>query len=115
MARTSRDEPREDDTDDRSSPAVRKGGCASVVGCLLIVLVCGGAFFGWSQIKQKALDDLAAGDRLYAEGKKAEAVAKYKSGYSFAPDDKKPPRNMRPHPFRPWLEARRLRCLLPLQ
>ena len=75
----------------RGKKVQRASGCVSVGGCLLIVLVCcGGGFGGWSLMKQKALDDLAAADRLFSEGKKGEAAGKYKTGYSFAPDDRKP-------------------------
>lgn len=73
----------------RGKKVQKAGGCASVGCFLLAVIVCGGAWLGWSQMKQKALDDLAAGDCLYAENKKGEAAAKYKSAYSFAPDDRK--------------------------
>ena len=69
--------------------AVRASGWASVGGCLVMFLVCGGACFGWNQYRQKALDDLAAGDKLYADGKKGEAVAKYKDWWSFVPDERK--------------------------
>ena len=74
---------------DEGKTAVRASGCATLGGCLLIVLACGGAFSCWSAYKQRALDDLAAADRLYAEGKKADAVAKYKDRFSHVPNDRR--------------------------
>jgi hypothetical protein len=73
----------------RGKKVQQAGGCAGVGCFLLVALACGFGWLGWSQVKQKALDDLAAGDRLYADNKKAEAIAKYKSAYSFTPDARK--------------------------
>ena len=74
---------------DEGKTAVRASGCATFGGCLVILLACGGAFSCWSAYKQRALDDLAAADRSYAEGKKAEAVAKYKDRFSHVPGDRR--------------------------
>jgi|GEM_PF-6635584 len=65
------------------------GGCAMLIGFALVVGVCGGAWLGWSHMKQQAFNDLAEGDRLYAANKKIEAAKKYETAYSFAPDDRK--------------------------
>jgi hypothetical protein len=74
----------------RGKKVQKAGGCAGVGCFLLMALICGAGWLGYSGMKQKALDDLAAADRLFAEGKKGEAAAKYKTGYSFAPDGRKP-------------------------
>ena len=67
----------------------KAGGCAGI-GCLLLMMaVCGGAWISFSNFKKRALEDLTAADRLYAEGKTGEAVEKYKSSYRFAPADRK--------------------------
>lgn len=68
---------------------VRAGGCASVGGCLLIVLACAGVCVGWANYTQRARDDLAAADRLYAEGQRGEAVAKYKDRFAHLPNDRR--------------------------
>ncbi|MBA4188930.1 MAG: hypothetical protein C0467_13115 [Planctomycetaceae bacterium] len=57
---------------------------------LLLIFMCAGGFGVCNQIKKKALEEIALGDTLYADGKKAEAVVKYKSGFSHATDAQKP-------------------------
>lgn len=69
----------------------KKKSRSSPLGCLLLVLVVGGAWGFWHEARQKkALEDIAAGDQAYTAGKKADAVAKYKSGYAMAPLDRRP-------------------------
>ncbi|MCE9564025.1 MAG: hypothetical protein K8U57_18435 [Planctomycetes bacterium] len=63
---------------------------SSCLGCFVLVVACCVVFGVIQQRNQKlALEEIAAGDKFYAEGKKAEAVAKYKSGFSHAPADRK--------------------------
>jgi hypothetical protein len=77
----------EEPSEDKSAP--RAGSWATFGCCLLLIFSCGGACIGWTHYKQRALDDLAAADRSYTEGKKAEAVAKYKDRFSHVPEDRK--------------------------
>lgn len=77
--------------DERRGGETPQPGCfASLGGCLVILLLGGCLFWGCSKWREGIRDDIAAADRLYGEGKKAEAVAKYKDRYFFVPDDKRP-------------------------
>ncbi|MBA4191184.1 MAG: hypothetical protein C0467_24655 [Planctomycetaceae bacterium] len=63
---------------------------SSCLGCFVLVVACCVVFGVIQHQNQKlALEEIAAGDKFFAEGKKAEAVAKYKSGFSHAPADRK--------------------------
>ena len=86
--RPTRARPVDEPAADKGAPGVSNA-CATLGCFLLVVFGCCGGCGIWSEVRQRALDDLAAADRLYAEGKKAEAVAKYKDRYSFVPDGRK--------------------------
>lgn len=81
--------PPEEAATHRARKVPTTGSWATFGCCLLLIFSCGGACIGWSNYKQRAREDLAAADSLYAEGKKAEAVAKYKDRFSHLPDDRR--------------------------
>ncbi len=70
--------------------AAKPNSMSSCLGCfILVVAVCVVVGVIQQQNRKLALEEIAAGDKFFAEGKKAEAVAKYKSGFSHAPADRK--------------------------
>jgi predicted Zn finger-like uncharacterized protein len=77
--------------DERREGEKQQPGCfASLGGCLFLILIVGCLFWGCSKWREGISNDIAAADKLYTEGKKAEAVAKYKDRWFFIPDDKRP-------------------------
>jgi DNA-directed RNA polymerase subunit RPC12/RpoP len=73
----------------RGKKVQKAGALATLGGCLVIFVLCGGGLYSCGVYNQRARDDLAAADRLYAKGKKAEAGAKYSDRYSYVTNDRR--------------------------
>lgn len=70
----------------RGKKVQKAGPLASLGGCLVLFALCGGGIYSCDSYFERARADVAAADRLYAEGKRAEAVAKYKDRFSHVPE-----------------------------